>query len=107
SLGRGPDRSNRNEAMLRVFFLWTLNTQEAVTVLEREADAYRESHAALEALDGVIPWDASGSDRMGRIALEQGLRWSAMMCDWATWAADELRAGHNAPSLSGRRTVKG
>jgi len=97
-----PDRSNRNEAMLRVFFLWTLDADEALTFLEREADAYRAGHSALERLDAAIPWDDSGSDRMGRIALEQGIRWAAMMADWADWATAQLRAGHDATTLTDR-----
>ena len=105
-VGARSDRSNRNEAMLRVFFLWTLDANEAVTFLEREADAYRDGLTALERLDAAVPWDDSGSDQMGRIALEQGLRWSTMMTDWATWAADQLRAGHDATSLTDRRSAR-
>jgi len=107
--GDRPDRSNRNEAMLRVFFLWTLDRDEAVAFLEREAAAYRDSLTALERLDAAVPWDDSGSDRMGRIALEQGLRWSKMMTDWATWATEQLRAGHDATTLTDRqrRPTKG
>ena len=101
--GDRPDRSNRNEAMLRVFFLWTLDNQEAVTFLEREADAYRDGLTALERLDAVVPWSASGSDQMGRVALEQGLRWSTMMADWASWASEQLRAGHDATTLTDRQ----
>ena len=104
--GDRPDRSNRNEAMLRVFFLWTLDPDEAVTFLERESDAYRDGRAALERLDAAIPWNDSGSDQMGRIALEQGLRWSTMMTDWATWATDQLRAGRDATTLTDRQRRK-
>ncbi len=105
--GDRPDRSNRNEAMLRVFFLWTLNDDEAVTFLEREADAYRDGLNSLERLDTVIPWSKGGSDRMGRIALEQGLRWSKMMSDWATWAAEQIRSGHDATTLTDRERRSG
>lgn len=100
--GARPDRSNRNEAMLRVFFLWTLDSHDAVAFLEREADAHRAGMAALERLDAAVPWTESGSDLMGRIALEQGMRWSTMMADWATWAAGQLRAGHDATTLTAR-----
>lgn len=105
--GDRPDRSNRNEAMLRVFFLWTLDAEEAVTFVEREANAHRDSLAALERLDAAVPWDNSGSDLMGRIALEQGLRWSKMMADWADWATEQLRAGHDATTLTNRRRRPG
>lgn len=101
--GERPDRSSRNEAMLRVFFLWTLEPDEAVRFLEGEADAYREHLTALERLDAAIPWNTGGSHLMGRIALEQGVRWSTMMADWATWATEQLRAGHDATTLTDRQ----
>lgn len=100
--GERPDRSNRNEAMLRVFFLWTLPDDEVVAYLRREAVGYRDGLAALGRLDTTIPWDDSGGDRMGRIALEQGRRWSQMMAEWADWAADQVEAGHDATELSGQ-----
>jgi DNA-binding PadR family transcriptional regulator len=100
--GERPDRTMRNEAMLRVFFLWTLDADDAAAFLDREASAYRAGLAALERLDAAVPWDHGGSDRMGRIALEQGRRWSSMMAEWAEWAAGEVRAGHDATALTGR-----
>lgn len=100
--GDRPDRTTRNEAMLRVFFLWTLPDAEAADYLEREAAAYQASLTALEALDASIPWDGGGPDRMGRIALEQGRRWSATMAEWAGWAAAQIRAGHDATTLDHR-----
>ena len=105
--GDRPDRSSRNDAMLRVFFLWTLDREEAVAFLEREAAAYREGLIALERLDTAIPWGDSGSDQMGRIALEQGLRWSRMMTDWADWATEQIREGHDAKSLTDRQRRSG
>jgi DNA-binding PadR family transcriptional regulator len=99
--GERPDRSNRNEGMLRVFFLWTLPDDEVVAYLRREAESHRSGFAALGRLDTGIAWDTSGADRMGRLALEQGRRWSQMMADWADWAADEIAAGRDASELSG------
>ena len=95
-----PERSIRSEAMLRVFFLWTLEPGEAVTLLEREAEAYDDGLTALQRLAATIPWDQSSSDQMGRIALEQGLRWWKMMSDWAGWAAEQVRAGRDATSVT-------
>ncbi|MFN8020210.1 MAG: PadR family transcriptional regulator [Acidimicrobiales bacterium] len=97
-----PDRASRNEAMLRIFFLGSLDDHEASAYLRREAEAYRSSSAALDRLDGAIPWDEGTGDRMGRIALEQGRRWSRMMADWADWAAEQIDAGHDATKLTER-----
>jgi PadR family transcriptional regulator AphA len=98
-----PDRSTRNEAMLRVFFLWTLPPDEAADYLDAEADAYVESGRKLAAIDAAVPWGPSGRDLMGRIALEQGLRWSKMMAEWARWAANEIRSSHDATALVRRQ----
>ena len=95
-----PDRSGRNEAMLRVFFLWTLPDDEAAAYLDAEAEAYRAHGERLARLDAAVPWESSGSQRMARIALEQGRRWAGAMADWATWAAAEVRAGHDAGELA-------
>ncbi len=97
-----PERSGRNESMLRVFFLWTLTPEEAAAYLEAEAVAYRAAGEGLEAIDEVVPWDRSGADLMGRLALEQGRRWSAMNAEWAQWAAAQIRAGRDATTLTGR-----
>ncbi len=100
--GTRPDRTMRNEVMLRVFFLWTLPDDEAASYLEQEARSYRTTFETLDALDDAVPWSDSGPDRMGRIALEQGRRWSVAMADWATWAAGQIRAGHDATTLDAR-----
>jgi DNA-binding PadR family transcriptional regulator len=99
-----PERKLRNEAMLRVFFLWTLDDDAAARYLEEEAGHYRAAARRFEDIDRLVAWDATGSDRMGRIALEQGRRWVAAMEAWATWAAGQIRAGHGAPDLEGMLT---
>lgn len=96
------DRVNRSEVMLRVFFLWTLSPDEAAAHLDRLAATSRQALAGLDALDDHVPWDASGSDLMGRLALEQGRRTATTMAEWADWAADQVRAGHDARSLTDR-----
>jgi PadR family transcriptional regulator, regulatory protein AphA len=97
-----PERGGRNESMLRVFFLWTLPDDEAADYLDREAAAYREHLAHLDALDTAVPWAPGGPPRMSRIALEQGRRWARTMAEWAEWAAGQIRAGHDARTLDAR-----
>lgn len=97
-----PDRSGRNDAMLRIFFLWTLEPAEAAAYLDAEAAAYRENGSELKQIDHDVPWGSSGAELMGRIALEQGRRWSTMNAEWAAWAAAQIRAGHDATNLSDR-----
>ena len=43
---------------------------------------------------------------MRSVALEQGLRWSTMMTDWADWATEQPRTGHDATTLTDRQRRK-
>ena len=85
-----PERNRRNDAVLRVFFLGAVDPDEALAYLEREAAAYKSFHDLLEQVKTSTSWDRNGSDRYGRIALENGLRALAAYEDWARWAIDEL-----------------
>ncbi len=89
----GPDRSRRNEALLRVFFLWAVDRDEARRFLEREAEVYRTFHDLLEDVDRDTAWDESDFDRWARIALENGLRVTAANEEWARWAARHVDGG--------------
>lgn len=97
-----PERVGRNESMLRVFFLWTLSPAEAADYLEQEAALYRQYGERLDAIDDLVEWDATGADFMGRLALEEGRRWSRMNAEWADWAAKQIRAGRDATNITGR-----
>jgi DNA-binding PadR family transcriptional regulator len=93
-----PERTRRNDAMLRVFFLWTLPPQEARTFLEREANAYQSMRDQLTRLRDTLDWDQTPFDLCGRLALEAGLRTAATYRDWAEWALDRTgRPGHAQP----------
>lgn len=35
-----------------------------------------QNHQVLDQLDAQVPWDEGGADLVGRLALEQGRRWS-------------------------------
>jgi DNA-binding PadR family transcriptional regulator len=85
-----PERNRRNDAVLRVFFLWTVQPDQARRYLEQEAAAYHSYHQLLEAVRDNTHWDHTPLDRYGRIALENGLRAVAAYEDWARWAVKEL-----------------
>jgi PadR family transcriptional regulator, regulatory protein AphA len=85
-----PDRTRRSETLLRVFFLGGLTPVEAITYLQLEATRAGRSHASLEELDASVDW---GDDRIsvyGRLALEYGLRLTAMQEEWANWAVGQI-----------------
>jgi hypothetical protein len=85
-----PERNRRNDALLRVFFLWAVDPPAARDYLEKEADAYGRFHDLLVSVRDQVPWDDSEFDRFGRIALEHGLRTTAATADWARWAAQQV-----------------
>src|SRR4029079_2439846 len=62
-----PERNRRNDAMLRVFFLWAVDSGEALAYLEREAAAYKSFHDVLEQRKTSTSWDQTEFDRYGRI----------------------------------------
>ena len=90
-----PDRTQRDDSLLRVFFLWLLEPDEAAAFLRSEADVYRSFHQRLRELDAAIAWDLDDpSDLYGRLALERGLRTSDALAGWADWAAGQVSAPH-------------
>jgi DNA-binding PadR family transcriptional regulator len=86
-----PERNRRNDAVLRVFFLWAVGPDDARAYLEREAAAYRSFHDVLEQVKDSTSWDRSEVDRYGRIALENGLRALSAYEDWARWAVTQVK----------------
>jgi PadR family transcriptional regulator, regulatory protein AphA len=85
-----PDRSIRNEALLRVFFLWLLEPHEAEAYLGEEVEAHRTRLAEYEAL-AAEPRRDNPKERMFGIALEAGVRSRRMAVDWAEWALGQVR----------------
>ena len=86
-----PSRSTRDEALLRVFFLWLLAPGEAAAYLEREADYQRRLLADLEQIaSSAAPDDPK--ERSYRLALEYGLRVTRARGEWAEEAAQGVRA---------------
>ncbi|MCB1040802.1 MAG: PadR family transcriptional regulator [Acidimicrobiales bacterium] len=85
-----PERTRRNEALLRVFFLGNVSRSEARAYFEREAEVYRAFADLLEGVATGTAWDDSEFDRFARIALENGRRVMAANEGWARWAEAEL-----------------
>ena len=83
-----PDRGGRNEPLLRAFFVWLLDEDEAEGFFEAEARYQRELLAELRSID------ATGEGRKQaayRIALEHGLRVTEARLAWAEWARGAVR----------------
>lgn len=84
-----PSRTVRDEAALRLFFLWLLEPGDAEAYLQGEAERARAVLAELERIaerrDPETP-----KTRAYRIALELGRRSARARLEWAEWAAAEV-----------------
>ncbi len=85
-----PERVRRSDAMLRVFFLWSVEPAAARDFLVAEAAESDRQLDLLRQVDETVTWDDSGFDRCARLALEHGKRLAAMQADWARWAAAQI-----------------
>ncbi|HEY4098407.1 MAG TPA: PadR family transcriptional regulator [Baekduia sp.] len=84
-----PDRTVRDEAALRTFFLWLMTPDGAREHVQRELDAAAESVDALKLL-AARRRPATPAERSQRIALEAGLRATQARLAWARWALERL-----------------
>jgi PadR family transcriptional regulator AphA len=86
-----PGRTGKDEALLRVFFLWLLDPDEAASYLDREAEYQRGLLAELEgiAASTVI---ADAKDETYWLALDYGLRVTRTRIEWAEDSARDVRA---------------
>ncbi|HEV2370843.1 MAG TPA: PadR family transcriptional regulator [Streptosporangiaceae bacterium] len=94
--------AQRNQTMLRVFFLWVLPPDTARAYLAEIAGHSRAFHERLRHLATALDAHptADGFERCGRIMLEHGLRTSAAQAEWADWASRQLpssRGGSATP----------
>jgi DNA-binding PadR family transcriptional regulator len=85
-----PLRQRRSDMLLRVFFLDAVEPVEAREYLERQAALAMKIHDYLCDLKENVATGESALSVYGRLALEWGLRFSAMERDWAEWAADQI-----------------
>jgi DNA-binding PadR family transcriptional regulator len=89
-----PSRTLRDEAALRLFFLWLLEPEEARTYLLGEAERAQQLLAELERIAAQEDPETPKT-RAYRVALELGLRVARARLDWAEWAA--TAAGRRSP----------
>ena len=86
-----PDRRVRSDALLRTFFLWLLEPDEAREELERERGHWHMRLAELEAIKAG-PRGPGRKEQAFGIALEGGIRMIETRLEWLAWAEQELSA---------------
>jgi hypothetical protein len=88
------ERTLRHEPILRAFFRWTLQPDEAARQFRADAHAYAAKLAELEnQAHSIDDWDSSPAAYSGRLALEAGIRLYRDLNEWAEWAAERVQAG--------------
>ncbi|OKI00383.1 PadR family transcriptional regulator [Streptomyces sp. CB02923] len=87
-----PVGPQRHDGLLRVFFLGVLSSLEARTYLLQQAERSARAHAGYRKLADAGYWEEEMIAVYGRIALEFGLRQTAMVEEWANWAASEINS---------------
>ncbi|HEY6761049.1 MAG TPA: PadR family transcriptional regulator [Baekduia sp.] len=84
-----PDRTVRDEAALRTFFLWLMEPEDARAHVEAELRAAEQALVSLRAT-AAARRPATPAERSQRIALEIGLREAQARSEWAEWALQRL-----------------
>jgi DNA-binding PadR family transcriptional regulator len=109
-----PEPPRRSDTLLRVFFLGLLDRVPAQGYLSGLAASAAGEHRALVELESSIDWGDDMLSVNGRLALEFGLRFSAMREEWARWAVEQIRSapehstvGEGSPAVRGSAVGQG
>ncbi len=92
-----PDYSFRNQALLRVFCVWVLPTEEALAHLARDREEYVEHLERIEKAIAEVDWAANPVTRSSRLAIEFGRRLYSQAIEWVDWAVEQVAAGSLQP----------
>jgi DNA-binding PadR family transcriptional regulator len=98
-----PDRTVRNESILRLFMLWLLDSPEAIAFFDDEIESHRQRLASLEETlaDDERQRREHGTAQGGiafcaSLALEWGIRYEREYLAWATQTRDRIASGAKA-----------
>jgi DNA-binding PadR family transcriptional regulator len=89
-LESAPQRPRRDDMLLRVFFLNTVEPAEAREFLARSRDMVTQRREELRKLQDSVDWGEDALSIYGRLALEWALRYTAMHREWAEWAIGKI-----------------
>jgi DNA-binding PadR family transcriptional regulator len=92
-----PDYQIRDEALLRIFCLWVLPTDEALAHLARDRAEYARQLEQLQKALDTADWAANPTTRASRLTIEFGQRFLTTAIDWIDWAAEQVAAGTLQP----------
>jgi PadR family transcriptional regulator AphA len=93
-----PDRTVRNETILRLFILWLLDSVEAVAFFDDEIESHEQRLAGFEQTLADDERRQHGTAQGGiafcaSLALEWGIRYEREYLDWARQARNRIAEG--------------
>jgi PadR family transcriptional regulator AphA len=98
-----PDRTVRNETILRLFMLWLVESHEAIAFFDDEIESHQRRLAGFEQTlaDDELQRREHGTAQGGiafcaSLALDWGMRYEREYIVWATQARDRIAAGAKA-----------
>lgn len=107
-----PDRTARNETILRLFMLWLLDSTEAIAFFEDEIESHRQRLADFEETlaederQRLEHGTARGGPALcAALALEWGIRYEREYIDWASQARERIRADARGWDAARRRRL--
>jgi len=92
-----PDYQVRYEALLRIFCLWVLPTDEALAYLARDRKEYARHLEEMEQAIAEKDWGAHTTTRAARLTIEFGRRFYTNLVEWIDWATEQVAAGTLQP----------
>ena len=109
-----PDRTVRNETILRLFMLWLLESHEAIAFFDAEIESHQQR---LDGFEQTLADDErqrlehgtaqGGIAFCASLALDWGIRSEREYIDWATQARDRIATGAKAwDDTRARRLVR-
>lgn len=84
------DPAFRSAQLLRVFLLDQLTPDQAREYLESLRRFAQSEHARYGQIRDAHDWSAADQDFFARAALENGLRFTKMQAEWASWVIGQL-----------------
>lgn len=109
-----PNRTVRNETILRLFMLWLLESDEAIAFFDDEIDSHVQRLAGFEQTlaDDERQRGEHGTAQGGpafcaALALEWGIRYEREYIDWATQARDRIAESAKAWDDARERRLDG
>jgi PadR family transcriptional regulator, regulatory protein AphA len=86
-----PNRASRNEALMRLFFLFLLDDEESAELFRKETAYHRRVLAGYEEWRERHAKTNVFTERFNLIVLEWGIRYEQAFIDWLEWAEAEAK----------------